>query len=108
VVIHVTCKNNAKRNFFLDTMGYNLRYPWSLWYHSIYDEELNGNNVQLSAIGTQSSNVLFPVKATRKDASEMSYFDFRGQQLAETFKQFQFLLFGKVYYIKYFDAFKYE
>jgi len=88
-------------------MGYNLRFPWSLWYHSIYDEELNGNYVQLSTIGTQSSNVLFPVKAAMKDASEMSYFDFRGADLAETFKKFQFLLFGRVYNIKYFDAFKY-
>lgn len=88
-------------------MGYNLRYPWSLWYHSIYDEELNDNYVQLSIIGTQSSNVLFPVKAARKDASEMSYFDFRGGDIAETFKRFQFLFFDKVYNIKYFDAFNY-
>lgn len=62
--------------------------PWSLSLYRHFDEELNDNYVQLSTICTQSSNVLFPEKTAGKDASQlMSYFEFGGQQLAETYKK---------------------
>jgi len=65
--------------------------PWSmsLRLHRNFDEELNGNYVQLSTICTQPSNVLFPEKTAGKDASQMRYFDFGGQQLADTYKKCQ-------------------
>jgi len=59
--------------------------PWKLDFvpHRNVDEELNGNYVQLSIICSRPSNVLFPKNTARKDSSQMSYFDFGGQQLAE-------------------------
>lgn len=57
-----------------------LRTNRPLLSHRIYDTELNDNYVQLPGIPTQSSDVLFPEKTAAMDASQMSYFDFRGQQ----------------------------
>jgi len=71
--------------FFLDTMSeeyskWFLRTNRPLLSHRIYETELNGNYVQLPTIRSQSSDVLLPEKTTGMDTSQMSYFDFRGQQ----------------------------
>jgi len=92
---------------FLRKMG--EQYPWSPQYLSLYDKELNGNYVQLSTIQTQSSNASFLEKTAEKDATQMIYFDFGGQQLEKTLKKNHYLLFNNnAYNIKYVGGTKYS